>query len=97
MKTILSAFILFTIIININAQNSDIHKIIAKEVIQVSKYTYILGEENDSIQWLAVPTVDAKAGKTYYYKGGMQMGKFHSKELNRTFDNITFLASINSL
>jgi hypothetical protein len=68
-----------------------VHKIIAKEVLQTTSYTYVHAEENGELNWIAVPKMAAEVGATYYYQGGMQMGEFKSKELDRTFDNIIFL------
>ncbi|MDP2068546.1 MAG: hypothetical protein Q8K04_06225 [Lutibacter sp.] len=76
---------------------TGLKKVIVKEVLQVSSYTYLyVLEEDDSVKWLAVPTMDAKLGETYYYKGGMEMPDFNSAELNRTFDTVIFLGSITS-
>lgn len=74
----------------------DIHKVIVEEVIQTTNYTYLYVNENDSLQWVAVPKMEVQKDETYYYKGGMQMGEFKSKELDRTFDNILFLGEIKS-
>ncbi|MEN8155440.1 MAG: DNA-binding protein [Bacteroidota bacterium] len=73
------------------ANHPDVHKIVVKEVIQTTSYTYVQAEENGALQWIAVPKMEAKVGDTYYYQGGMQMGEFKSKELNRTFSSILFL------
>lgn len=78
------------------SSKNDMHKVIVEEVIQTSNYTYLNVKENDKLQWVAVPKMEAQKGETYYYKGGMNMGEFTSKELNRTFDNIIFLGEIKS-
>ena len=31
---------------------------------------------------------------TYYFDNGLQMGEFHSKELNKTFSNVLFLGGL---
>ncbi len=74
---------------------STFQKVEILEVLQVNSYTYLLVKENRNEKWLAVPTIDAKTGETYYYKGGMEMSDFKSKELNRTFESVLFLGSIN--
>lgn len=71
--------------------NTNIHEIVALEVIQSSGYTYMRFTENGVENWLATAIIDAKVGETYYYEKGEEMGKFHSKELNRDFDNIIFV------
>jgi hypothetical protein len=77
-----------------NESHPDVHKILVKEVLQTSSYTYLQTDENGKLQWLAVPKMEAKANETYYYQGGMEMGEFKSKELNRTFDSILFLEGV---
>jgi hypothetical protein len=79
---------------NFNESHPNVHKIVVKEVLQTTSYTYLQTDENGKLQWLAVPRMEAKAGETYYYQGGMEMGEFKSKELNRTFDSILFLEGV---
>ena len=44
---------------------------------------------------MAIPGRPIEIGATYYYdEGAMQMGKYESKSLNRTFDNIVFAQGI---
>lgn len=73
---------------------SGLKKVIVQEVIQVESYTYLNVLEDGTKKWIAVPTIEAKIGEIYYYKGGMEMPDFKSTELNRTFDVVTFLGSI---
>lgn len=73
---------------------SGLKKVIVQEVLQVSSYTYLNVLEDGVKKWLAVPTIEAKLGDIFYYKGGMEMPDFKSTELNRTFDAVTFLGSI---
>lgn len=76
---------------NFSSNHPNIHKIVVKEVLQTTSYTYVYAEEKGELQWIAVPKMDAKEGETYYFQGGMQMGEFKSKELDRTFSSIVFL------
>ena len=91
---------LFMLGVDGTAQNphadSGLKKVIVQEVLQVSSYTYLNVLEDDKKKWIAVPTIDAKLGEIYYYKGGMAMPNFHSTELNRTFDSVLFLGAITS-
>lgn len=73
---------------------SDLHKVEVKSVIQVTKYTYLEVLENGNKQWLAVPSCDVRIGETVYYRGGMLMSQFESKELGKTFDRILFLDKV---
>ncbi|MCK9414123.1 MAG: hypothetical protein M0Q53_17610 [Prolixibacteraceae bacterium] len=67
------------------------HTVVAKDVIQTSKYTYLLLTEDGKEYWAAVSRFEAEKGKTYYYNVGMEMKNFQSKELNRTFETIQFI------
>lgn len=73
---------------------SGLKKGIVQEVEQVSSYTYLNVLEEGAKKWLAVPSIEAKIGETFYYKGGMIMPNFESTELNRTFDEVVFLSKI---
>ncbi len=93
---IVSAIFLFGL--NATAQDphadSGLKKVIVQEVIQVSSYTYLNVIEDGVKKWIAVPTMEAKLGEVYYYKGGVEMPGFESKELNRKFDTVLFLGAI---
>lgn len=99
-KIILTTSIFLFSIIGI-AQNphaeSGLKKVIVQEVLQVASYTYLNVLEDEAPKWLAVPTIEAKVGEIYYYKGGMAMPQFKSTELDKTFDEVIFLGSITNL
>lgn len=65
-----------------------------KEVEQVGTYTYLLVKGKGPEHWIAVPTMDAHPGESYQYQGGLVMEKFHSEELDRTFDKVLFLEGL---
>ncbi len=73
------------------AAAADQHKVVAKDILQTSGYTYLLLTEGDKEYWAAVSRFEAEKGKTYFYKSGMEMQNFKSKELNRTFESIQFI------
>ena len=75
-------------------ENSDSHKVVVKEVLQVQGYTYLKVSENGKEGWLATTPIEAKEGETYYYEKGFEMTNFKSKELNKTFESITFLEGV---
>ncbi|MCF6307579.1 MAG: hypothetical protein L3J09_06465 [Flavobacteriaceae bacterium] len=91
---LLTAMVFFFNIENGFSQNKTIYEVTATEVIQVSSYTYLLVKGKNTKMWLVVPKFEAKVGEKYYYKGGMLMSNFNSKELNRTFENVLFLENI---
>jgi hypothetical protein len=78
------------------AEQSNFHKIVVQEVLQASEYTYLRAKENNNEIWLAVPGMQAKAGDTYYYEGGVEMKKFESKELKKVFESILLLEKLNT-
>ncbi|MBF2708731.1 hypothetical protein [Flavobacterium soyangense] len=75
-------------------ENSNSHKITVKEVLNANAYTYLLATEGAKEYWIAVPKTDVKVGKTYTYEGGMEMKKFESKDLKRTFDSVFFVEGL---
>ncbi len=89
--------VLFIALYNISSaqvNNSKFNKIVVKEILQVSSYTYLFVDESNENKWLAVPYFDVKVGGVYYYKGGMEMVNFNSKELNKTFESVYFISAI---
>lgn len=64
------------------------------EVIQASNYTYLKVKENSDEKWMAVTKQDIRIGDVYYYEGALQMTNFHSKDLDRTFEEVYFISQI---
>ena len=75
-------------------ETSNSHRIIVKEVINATAYTYLLVTEEKKEYWVAIPRTEVKVGKTYEYEGGMEMKKFESKDLKRTFDSVFFVEGL---
>jgi len=75
-------------------ENTNSHQVTVKEVLNANAYTYLLVTEGEKEYWIAVPKSDVKVGKTYTYEGGMEMKKFESKDLKRTFDSVLFVEGI---
>lgn len=72
------------------------HMAIVEEVLQTTEYTYLRVKENDIESWLALPKMDAEKGQTYYFKDGLKMTDFVSKELNKTFPEVLFIDKLSS-
>ena len=54
-------------------------------------YSYVYIEQADGKKtWVAVAETPVKVGAEMTFKPGMEMGKFESKALKRTFDSIVF-------
>jgi hypothetical protein len=68
----------------------------AVEVIQGNSYTYIRAKESMSEKWMAVSKQDVQTGTVYYYDEALPMNNFHSKEIDRTFEEIFFVNSIST-
>ncbi len=72
------------------------HKAIVEEVIQTSTYTYLRVKENDVEHWLAISKRVVRKDEILYYKDGLEMINFKSKELNKTFETIYFVQGISN-
>lgn len=72
----------------------NVHQITVKEVLNANAYTYLLVTEDKKEYWIAVPKTEVTIGKNYTYEGGMEMKKFESKDLKRTFDSVLFVEGI---
>lgn len=73
---------------------SGINKGTVKEVLQTTKYTYLLVDEGKAEKWLALSKMEAQKGDVYFYNDGYEMNAFVSKELGRTFESVYFLDRI---
>ena len=56
------------------------------EVVQGNTYTYLKVREGVGEKWMAISRQEIEAGDVYYYDEGLQMTNFHSKEIDRTFE-----------
>jgi hypothetical protein len=64
------------------------------ETMNSGGYTYISLEKDGKKGWVAVPATQVAVGQEVQVKPGMEMGKFASKTLNRTFENILFSSGL---
>jgi len=63
----------------------------ALQTMNSGGYTYIyLQKKNGEKVWVAVPETTVKTGSQISFKPGIEMRKFESKSLKRTFDSIIF-------
>jgi hypothetical protein len=61
------------------------------QTMNASGYSYIYIELADgNKKWVAVTQANVKVGDQMSFKPGMEMGRFESKALNRSFDSIVF-------
>lgn len=64
------------------------------ETMDAGGYTYMCLEKEGKKGWVAVPVTQVKVGDEVEIQPGMSMGKFTSKTLNRTFDDIVFSSGV---
>jgi len=57
-------------------------------------YTYVCIEKDGQKRWAAMPPTQVKVGEEVELGGGMEMGNFTSKTLNRTFEHIYFCGGL---
>ena len=76
------------------ASSSNTHQVVVNEKIAAGGYIYLKVSEKDKEYWMAIPGRPIEIGATYYYDQGMEMGKFESKSLKRTFENIVFAQGV---
>ena len=71
----------------------NVQQVVAEEVIQTSRYTYVHVADGEKEYWIAINRADIELDKTYYWSAGAEMVNFVSKELNRTFPSIIFVSN----
>lgn len=64
------------------------------ETLEGGGYTYLKVEENRNEFWIAGPLTLVKVGSTVSFSEQMWLSSFKSNALNRTFDRIMFVGSI---
>lgn len=71
-----------------NANQPSVHNIVAQEVLNTDKYSYIRVKEGAEEHWIAIAKRDIKIGAPYVYTGGLLKQNFMSREFNRVFDKV---------
>ncbi len=64
------------------------------ETLNSGGYTYMKVQDGKNSYWIAMTQRAVKIGDTIKYSEQGWMKNFHSKTLNRTFDNILFAATV---
>ncbi len=73
---------------------ADLHQVVATEVLNTERYTYLKAREGAEEFWVAVPRQEIKVGNTYYYRGGLKKTNFYSQEFDRNFDLVYLVSNI---
>ncbi len=71
-----------------------IHEVVAKEVLNTDRYTYIRVLEDKAEYWVAVSKRDIQIGETYIYQRGLLKQNFYSPEFNRTFETVYLVSDL---
>lgn len=79
-----------------NQVETDANSFEVVEVVQGNTYTYLKVRESVGEKWMAISRQEINAGDVYYYDEGLQMTNFHSKEIDRTFEEIYFVSTIST-
>ena len=67
----------------------------ATDVMDMYTYVQVTGKtDKDKPVWLAASKIKVIKGDTIRYGGGAVMANYHSKTLNKTFDEITFVDKV---
>ena len=67
----------------------------ATDVMDMYTYIEVTGKTSkDKTVWLAASKIKVAKGDTIRYGGGAVMANYHSKTLNKTFDQITFVDKV---
>ena len=80
----------------VEVQTAAEHKVVAEEVLNTEKYTYLRVNENGESFWIAIPKTPVEIGATYYYQGGLMKKNFASREYNRVFETIYLVSGIST-
>lgn len=64
------------------------------DVLQASRYTYLLINKKGRKEWVAAPKLEINAGAKVRYGKGVYMSNFYSKELKQNFPSVIFTGKI---
>jgi hypothetical protein len=71
-----------------------IHEVVVNDFMDASRYTYLNVTEGEKTFWIAIPNTEVKKGDIYYYRGGVLMTNFESKEHNRVFETLYLVSGV---
>lgn len=74
------------------AQGDHVGKVLS--LTTAAGYAYLEVETAQGVRWLAASQAPVKVGDTVTWQGGSVMTNFTSSSLNRTFDQIIFVAEV---
>ncbi|RLA34505.1 MAG: hypothetical protein DRR03_06570 [Gammaproteobacteria bacterium] len=74
------------------APSGNVGKVLS--MVKSAGYAYLELETPGGVKWLAAPQAPVNVGDTVTWQGGSVMNNFTSSSLNRTFDQIIFVAAV---
>ena len=74
------------------AVSANVGKVLS--MVNSAGYAYLELETAGGVKWLAASQAPVKVGDNVTWKGGSVMNNFTSSSLNRTFDQIIFVAAV---
>jgi len=77
-----------------NSGSGGHHHVIAKELLETDKYTYIKVTENGNEFWLATLKGSFKVGEEYVFNGGLLKTNFKSIEHDRVFEELYLVSDL---
>ncbi|ACZ11744.1 hypothetical protein [Sulfurospirillum deleyianum] len=86
--------LLVSLACSISLYAGDLHEGVIKDVIHGGGYTYLEIEDAKKSYWIAVEGVDIPKGLEVRFQEEMRAKDFHSKSLNRTFDELMFASNL---
>ena len=87
--------IALSLILGLSLYASTIHQAKVQKTLNSGGYTYMKVKDGKNSYWIAMTQRDVKVGDSIKFSEQGWMKNFHSKTLNRTFDNILFAADAN--
>ena len=72
------------------------HTGVVVEVLQATSYTYLRIKEGSEAFWIAIPRQELEVGQTVSFASGLEMKNFPSKDLDRTFETVSFVSSVST-
>jgi len=64
------------------------------EVVDAAGYTYVRVENGSEQKWVAIPSTKIEIGEEVAFADGLVMPNFHSKALNKDFEEVVFCSGI---
>jgi hypothetical protein len=74
-----------------NTPVEGVHNVLVEEKLEASNYSYLKVNEQGNSFWIAVNKMEINPGEYVIFSKFMEMKKFKSESLNRTFESILFV------